>query len=170
MDQKAMKRRESGASQVDDETLLALAAAGKSSRQIEQALGNIDHATVCRRLKHLTPRQSTEIFKSYKADILAESQRKLMMMSDKPGVNARDRRDYAVTLGILMDQERKERGQHEDKTRPMVMIFERSNVQINSGAGPLPAGNDGPAGDVNSSRPVINSVLTAHTAKSNDIR
>jgi len=170
MDQEMMARRENSEKRVDDETLLALAAAGKSSRQIEKALGNIDHSTICKRLKHLTPRQSTQIFKELKADILAESQRKVMMQADKPGVNARDRRDYAVTLGILMDQERKERGQHEDKTRPMVMIFERSNVQINSGAGPLPAGNEDFTGDVNSSRPVINSVLTAHTEKSNDIR
>ena len=94
-----------------------------------------------------------------------------MMYWNKPGlkVAAREERDLAVTLGIYADQERKERGINEDKTRPMVMIFERSNVQINSGAVPLPAGNEGSAGDVNSSRPVINSVLTAHTEKRNDI-
>jgi len=94
-----------------------------------------------------------------------------MMHSDKPGVNARDRRDYAVALGILMDQERKERGLHEDKARPLVMIFDRCNVQANMPAGgPLPAVNDGPSVDINRSEPVINSVPTAHTEKSNDIR
>jgi hypothetical protein len=119
---------------VDDDTLLTLAAAGKSSRDMERVLNNIDHATICRRLKHLTPRQSTEIFKSYKADILAEQQRKIMMRCDRPGGNKltpREWRDIAVTLGVLMDHERRERGLHEDKTRPLVMIFDRCNVQAN---------------------------------------
>lgn len=95
----------------DDATLLALAEAGKPSRQIETILGNIDHATVCRRLKHLTPRKSTEIYKTVRADVLAEMQRKLLMACDANEVktNPRAVRDRVVSAGILFDKERLER-------------------------------------------------------------
>ena len=131
---------------VPDEVLVALhETAGKSSRQIEKLLGNIDHSTVCKRLKHLTPRQSTEIFKTYKADILAEKQRKLMMRGDK--LDANSERNVAIAFGIYADQERKERGLVEDKSRPLVMIIRGGgnvNVQANfaapSAAQPLSTG------------------------------
>ncbi len=95
----------------DNRAILGLHEAGKSSRQIETILG-VDHATVCRRLKNLTPRKTTEIFRAYRADILAEKQRQILMLSTTSDAqNGRDQRDYATTLGIYYDKERLERGQ-----------------------------------------------------------
>ena len=47
---------------IDDDTLLALHNAGKSTRAIGE-LVELSHKTIALRLKHLTPRKSTEIFK-----------------------------------------------------------------------------------------------------------
>ena len=110
--------------QADDATLLALHEAGKASRQIEAILGNIDHSTICKRLKHLTPRKTTEIFKTLRADIFAEKQRKLLMRSDKEPASSQSR--IAMAVGIYYDKEQIERG-HGADTRPLVMI------QINTG-------------------------------------
>ncbi len=92
----------------DNLTILALHEAGKSARQIEAILGNIDHATICRRLKHLTPRKTTNIYKQVRADVFAEKQRKLLMRSDK--ADAKTQRDIATCVGIYYDKERLERG------------------------------------------------------------
>jgi hypothetical protein len=107
---------------MDDETILALTSAGKSSRDIERlSHGKIDHATICRRLKHLTPRQTTEIFKNHRGDILAELQRKLLMSCDNRTLKDMAARDKIVAMGILYDKERIERG-HSSEGKPLVII------------------------------------------------
>ena len=133
--------------QADDATLLALHEAGKASRQIEAILGGIDHSTICKRLKHLTPRKTTEIFKALRADIFAEKQRKLLMASDREPASSQSR--IAMAVGIYYDKEQIERG-HGVDTRPLVMI------QINSGR-PEPV--DKPV-EITTNQPVINSTLS----------
>lgn len=93
---------------VDDAVILALAEIGKPSREIQDITG-IGYRTVCRRLKHLTPRKTTELYKHYRADIFAEKQRQLLMSSHT--ADAKTQRDIATCIGIYYDKERLERGQ-----------------------------------------------------------
>lgn len=104
---------------IDDETLLALHNAGKSTRQIEAITGAWDHSTIAKRLKHLTPRKSTEIFREMKADIFAEKQRKLLMSADK--LSPKEQRDIAVAIGCYHDKEQQLRGNSSDG-KPLVII------------------------------------------------
>ena len=57
---------------IDDDTLLALHNAGKSTRAIGE-LVELSHKTIALRLKHLTPRKSTEIFKEKEGIIFIDS-------------------------------------------------------------------------------------------------
>lgn len=114
----------------DDATILALSEAGKSSRQIEAIIGNIDHSTICNRLKHLTPRKSTEIYKTHRADILAEFQRKCMSTLDVKAIKEMCPRDRVLAMGLAYDKERVERGLSDNNTRPMVVIQVKGDAQI----------------------------------------
>ena len=109
---------------LDDTAVLALHEAGKSTRKIATILGDVHWTTIARRLKHLTPRKTTEIYKELRADIFAEKQRQLLMRSYK--ANPKDTRDLMTSFGILYDKEQNERG-HGADARPLVMI------QINTG-------------------------------------
>jgi hypothetical protein len=90
-------------------TLVALHESGHTTRQIEAIVGNLDHSTIARRLKHLTPRKTTQIYRELRADVLAEKQRKLLMSSD--GENARNQADIAKAFKSYYECERTERGQ-----------------------------------------------------------
>jgi hypothetical protein len=103
---------------IDDDTLLALHNAGKSTRAIGE-LVELSHKTIALRLKHLTPRKSTEIFKEKRADILAEKQRKLLMMAEN--VSPKEQRDIAVAYGCYHDKEQQLRGNSSDG-KPLVII------------------------------------------------
>ncbi len=92
---------------IDDAVILALAEAGKPSRAIQEITG-IGYRTVCRRLKHLTPRKTTDIYKTFRADILAEKQRKLLMLSHNAPLNEQSK--AAIAFGVYYDKERLERG------------------------------------------------------------
>lgn len=94
---------------IDEQAALALHEGGKSTREIATILGVKDHSTIARRLKHLTPRKSTEIFRALRADILTEKQRKLLMSSHD--ATPKEQRDIATAFGIYLDKERLERGQ-----------------------------------------------------------
>ena len=109
---------------LDDTVVVALHDAGKSTRKIATILGDVHWTTIARRLKHLTPRKTTEIYKELRADIFAEKQRQLLMRSYK--ANPKDTRDLMTSFGILYDKEQNERG-HGADARPLVMI------QINTG-------------------------------------
>jgi len=80
-----------------------------ASRQIGQVVGGLHHSTICKRLKHLTPRKTTEIYKELKADVLAEKQRKLLMTS--ANLPAREQGWIAKAIRDLNEVERLERGQ-----------------------------------------------------------
>jgi len=112
--------------QADDATLLALHEAGKSQEEIAQMIGNVHRSTISRRLKQLTPRKSTEIFKIHRADILAEFQRKIMSACTSAEIKKMVASRGMTDFGILYDKEQIERG-HGADARPMVMI------QINTG-------------------------------------
>jgi hypothetical protein len=113
----------------DNAAILALHEAGKSTRQIEAILGNIDHATVAKRLKHLTPRKTTEIFKTLRGDILAEKQRQILSAVDAKAIKQMAPRDRVTAMAILYDKERIERGLSDGASKPMIM------VQINTPGG-----------------------------------
>jgi SOS-response transcriptional repressor LexA len=106
----------------DDDSLMALHEAGKSTREIATALGGISYATVSRRLKHLTPRKSTEIFKTHKADILSEMQRKILSTCNVAAIKEMCVRDRFTAFGILHDKEQAERGLAGNQAHPMVVI------------------------------------------------
>ncbi len=112
---------------IDETALIALHEAGKSTRFIATAFGNIHWSTVARRLKHLTPRKTTDIFKELRADIFAEKQRKLMMRGNK--VSIKDERDLAVAMAVYYDKERIERGGSSD-SRPLVVVVRGDNAQV----------------------------------------
>ena len=103
---------------VDDDTLLALQSTGKTTRQIAPIVG-LSKSTIAKRLKHLTPRKSTEIFRELKADIFLEKQRKLLMSSDK--LSPKEQRDIAVAIGCYHDKEQQLRGNSSDG-KPLVII------------------------------------------------
>jgi hypothetical protein len=112
-------------------TILALHESGHATRNIETLLGGqLDHTTIARRLQHLTPRKTTEIYKSLRADIFAEKQRKLLMRGNK--ISLKEERDLAVAMGVYYDKEQIERGRGVD-TRPLVVI------QINTPGAPAQA-------------------------------
>lgn len=120
-----------------NKAMLGLHAAGASSRQIEKILGNIDHTTICRRLKRLTPRKTTEIYKALRADIFAEEQRKLLMACNNR--TPKDRLTLITGVGILYDKERLERNQGVSEHQPLVIIVkgENSKIQINACSQPI---------------------------------
>lgn len=123
-----------------NDQIVALHEAGVPTRQIEKVIGTLDHSTIARRLKHLTPRKTTQIYRELKADILAEKQRKLLMQSDS--VNAKDARDLATAFGIYYDKEQVERGQGGD-SRPMIVIQIKGNVQSIAVDKPVNASDNG---------------------------
>ena len=92
----------------DDATILALHEAGKGSRKIQEVVG-LSYRSICRRLKELTPRKTTEIYRELKADILAEKQRKLLQMSH--GADPKEQQQIATAFGIYFDKERLTRGE-----------------------------------------------------------
>jgi hypothetical protein len=100
---------------VDNDTLLALQDSGKSTRQIEAIVKTMSRSTIAKRLKHLTPRQSTDIFREHKADILAEKQRQLMLLRDNPKTKCKldpgDHRNIAIAFGVYEEREARLRGQ-----------------------------------------------------------
>lgn len=112
---------------LDETALLALHDAGKSTRQIATLMGNVAWCTVARRLKRLTPRKSTEIYKTLRADVLAEKQRQLLMCSH--GATPKEQRDIATAVGIYYDKERLERGQATEISAMDVRMLVQS-VQI----------------------------------------
>lgn len=111
----AQRRKQSA---LDDTAIVALHEAGQTTRQIAPIAG-LSKTTIARRLKHLTPRKSTEIFKELKADIFAEKQRKLLMSSDK--LTPKEQRDIAVAVGCYHDKEQQLRGNSSDG-KPLVII------------------------------------------------
>jgi len=124
--------------QVDDATLLALHDAGKGCRQIADTLKTIGKSTVAKRLKHLSPRQSTEIFKGHRADIFAELGRKLANTLDAKAIKEMHPRDRFLALGLVYDKERIERGLSDNNARPMVVIQVKGDVQCTQITNPLP--------------------------------
>ena len=97
----------------DDATVLGLADAGKSCQDIANLTG-VHKSTIARQLQHLRPRKTTEIYKSLRADIAAEMQRKILRRCDLRHIkvaSARDLKDAITAFGILVDKERLERGQ-----------------------------------------------------------
>lgn len=115
-----------------DAEIVALHEAGSSTRDIAAIEGIRHHSTIARRLKHLTPRQSTEIYKTHRANILAEMQRKISMVCDlralRPPKTMRDLSDAAKSLSILHQMEQIERG-NTPASRPL--------IQINIGGHPI---------------------------------
>ena len=111
-------------SKLDNDSIVALHEAGKSCRAIS-AIAGISKTSIAKRLKHLTPRKSTEIFKELKADIFAEKQRKLLMSSDK--LTPKEQRDIAVAVGCYHDKEQQLRGNSSDG-KPLVII---NRISIN---------------------------------------
>lgn len=99
---------------MDETAALALHEAGKGTREIATLLGVKDHSTIARRLKHLTPRKTTQIFREMRADILTEKQRQLLMKSHD--ATPKETRDLMTSFGILYDKERLERGQSTSNT------------------------------------------------------
>lgn len=91
----------------DDTAILALHEAGKSTRAIADILGNCKKTTIAKRLKHLTPRKTTQIFRELRADVLSEMQRKFLMRMD--AADPKNARDYMTAFGIAYDKERLER-------------------------------------------------------------
>ena len=89
--------------------IMALHDYGFPTRSIATIIGSLTWSGVARRLKKLTPRKSTEIFKFYRADILAEKQRRLLMQSNKVGANEQSK--IAIAFGVYYDKERLERNQ-----------------------------------------------------------
>jgi transcriptional accessory protein Tex/SPT6 len=114
---------------VDDATILALTEAGKPSREIE-AITGIGYRTVCRRLKDLTPRKTTEIYKSYRADIFAEMQRKIIASCHATEIKKMATRDKFMAMGILFDKEMIVRGVIDNNTRPMVVIQVKGDATV----------------------------------------
>ncbi len=96
-----------------DTAIEAMHNAGLTSRAIATITQTPDHSTICRRLKKLTPRKTTSIYKELRADVLAEKQRKILMDSHRVEheKSARDQRDLAAAYAIYYDKERLERGQ-----------------------------------------------------------
>ena len=97
----------------DDATVLGLADAGKSCQDIAHLTG-VHKSTIARQLQHLRPRKTTEIYKSLRADIAAEMQRKILRRCDLRDVKvstARDLKEAMTAWAILYDKERLERGQ-----------------------------------------------------------
>ena len=65
---------------------------------------------VHQRLKQFLPTTETELFKNNRADILANTQLKIITQIDSPRLKKAGLRDLVVSAGILYDKERLERG------------------------------------------------------------
>lgn len=114
--------------QADDTTIMALHEAGKTQDEIAQIIGNINRSTISRRLKQLTPRKSTDIFKAKRADVLAEMQRKIMDRCTVTDIKSATMLQKVTAVGILYDKEQIERGRGGD-ARPMIVIQIKGDVQ-----------------------------------------
>jgi len=65
---------------------------------------------VHQRLKQFLPTEETELFKNNRADILANTQLRIITQIDQPKLKKAGLRDLVVSAGILYDKERLERG------------------------------------------------------------
>jgi hypothetical protein len=92
-----------------NDQILALHEAGVPTRQIERVIGTLDHSTIARRLKQLTPRRTTQIYRELKADILAEKQRKLLM--DARQADPREQDQLSRAFKVYHEAEKAERGE-----------------------------------------------------------
>ncbi len=116
---------------LQNKALQAMHEGGLSTRQIESVISNLDHASIARRLRKLTPRRTTQIYREVRADVLAERQRQILMLSATPGArNGRDQRDYATAYGVYYDKERLERGQATENIG--YLDYNRAFEQINT--------------------------------------
>ena len=99
-----------------NQAIVAMHNGGLSTRKIETIIGNLDHNTIARRLKKLTPRKTTEIYKELKSDILAEKQRQLLMQARQ--ADAREQDQISRAFKVYNEAQRL----HEDKTTTNVGI------------------------------------------------
>ena len=72
-----------------------------------------------------------ESFKKYRADILAGKQEIILRSIDEEAIKEMPVGQRVMSLGILYDKERIERGLSDDNTRPMVVIQIKGNAEVN---------------------------------------
>ncbi|MFA5340325.1 MAG: hypothetical protein WC332_00970 [Clostridia bacterium] len=113
---------------LDDTAILALHDAGKGVKAISKIAG-LNHKTIARRLKSLTPRKTTEIYRELKTEILEEKCRKLLMQGE--GLAPKEQRDLAVAYGVYADKIERAGGNREQA--PMVII-NKINISGQSGS------------------------------------
>ena len=80
-----------------------------STPQIAKIQG-VSKQAVHKRLQAFLPNDSTELYKTNRADILATAQLKILTQIDQPKLKKAGLRDLVVSAGILYDKERLERG------------------------------------------------------------
>lgn len=114
--------------QCDTDTLLALKSAGKSYREIAQITG-ISKDRINRKIKHLLPTYNTEQYKSLRADILAEMQRKLLLQCDPERLKKMPAASAILAVCQLYDKERIERGLS-NNDQPIMVIIKAPSVSI----------------------------------------
>lgn len=75
------------------------------------AINGVSKQAIHKLIKHLEPDQYTEVYKSTRADVLAKVQHGLLSELTPDKVKKMQPRDIVVSMGILYDKERLERGQ-----------------------------------------------------------
>lgn len=114
---------------ISDQAMIALRDCNQSNRQIA-VIAKVHHQTVARILKRLTPRNSTELYKNHRADILAEMQRKFLRFVDTAAIKKMIASRGLTDFGIIYDKERIERGQNDSNIKPMVTINVVGSAQV----------------------------------------
>ena len=112
----------------DTDTLLALKSAGKSYREIAQITG-ISKDRINRKIKDLLPTYNTEQYKTLRADILAEMQRKLLLQCDPERLKKMPAASAILAACQLYDKERIERGLS-NNDQPIMVIIKSPSVTI----------------------------------------
>jgi len=75
------------------------------------AINGVSKQAIHKLIKHLEPDETTETYKSTRADVLAKVQHNLLSELTPAKVQKMQPRDIVVSMGILYDKERLERGQ-----------------------------------------------------------
>ena len=101
------------------------------------AIQGVTPQAIHQKIKDLLPIPETQVYIDHRSEILAHTQLRLLAELDAARLKEMGGRDLVVSMGILYDKERVERGLAGDDKRPLLVVIrsEGAPVQVNLSTG-----------------------------------
>ena len=122
-----------GHKKVDKLRALELKKGGATYAEIAKVQG-VSPQAVNKQIKDLLPNEDTETFKNHRADILAEMQSKLLSSIEPDEIKKVPVDKRIVSMGILFDKERLERGKSTSNVSILFSLVEEACQQRADGS------------------------------------